>query len=62
MDKNENDTETEYALIKDPQNIHRKASNKTTLFSEIRNIINEQKCYNCTGTSEKTVSILSDEF
>ena len=44
MRENINDTEeeTEYASVEDPLNIHRIASNETTLISEIPDIINEE--------------------
>ena len=43
MSENRNDTETDYASVKDPLNMHRTASNETTLFSEIPNITNVEK-------------------
>ena len=36
----ENSSESEYASVKDPLNMHRTATNETTLISEIPNIIN----------------------
>ena len=38
---NENKSEAEYASVEDPLNMHRTSTNKTTLISEITNIINE---------------------
>lgn len=40
MSESINDTETAYASVKDPLNMHRTASNQTTLLSEIPNVIN----------------------
>ena len=38
---NENTSEAEYASVKDPLNMHRTVTNKTTLISEILSVINE---------------------
>ena len=35
-------SETQFALVEDPLNMHRTASNETNLVSEILNIINEE--------------------
>ena len=42
MSENRNDSETEYALVEDPLNMHRTASNGATLVSKIPKIINEE--------------------
>ena len=42
MSRNMIDTEIEYASVEDSLNIHRPASNETTLVSEILNIIMSQ--------------------
>ena len=42
MSENMNDTEIEYVSVKDPVNIHRSASNDTTLVSEVPNMVNEE--------------------
>ena len=60
--ENRNDTKTECASVEDPLNMHRTASNETTLVSEIPNIINEQNVLIAPGQGKKTVSILRDEF
>ena len=38
---NENTSEAEYASVEDPLNMHRTATNKTTLISQIPSVINE---------------------
>ena len=64
MTKNVNDTRsrTEFASFEDPLNMHRTASNETTLVSEIRNIIDEENVIIAPGQGKTPVSILSDEF
>ena len=43
MSKNINDrSETEFALVQDPLNMHRTASDETILISDIPNIINKK--------------------
>ena len=37
------ESETEYASVEDPLNMHRPASNETTLISDIPNILNEER-------------------
>ena len=43
-------------------NMHRTASNETTLFSEIQNIINDENVIIAPGQGKKPISILSYEF
>ena len=61
MSKNndKNASEAEYVSVEDPLNMHRTATNETTLISEIANIINEK---NAPGQGKTPVSILGDEF
>ena len=59
---NENASEAEYASVEDTLNIHRNATNETTLISEIRNIINEENITIASGQDKARVSILEDEF
>ena len=54
----ENDTETEYACVKDPLKMQRTGSNERTIVSEIPNIINEKNVIIVPGQGK----ILSDEF
>ena len=63
MTENINDrSETEFALVEDLLNMHRTASNETTLVSQIPNIINDENVIISPGQRKKIVSILSDEF
>ena len=55
-------SEKELASFEDPLNMHRTASNETTLVSEIRNIIDEENVIIAPGQGKTPVSILSDEF
>ena len=55
-------SETEFASVEDPLNMHRTASNETTLVSEILNIINKKNVIIAPGQGKKPLSILSDEF
>ena len=61
MSESINDTETEYASVGDPLNMHRTASNETTLVAEIPNIINEENIIIAPGQGKKT-TILNYEF
>ena len=61
ISENMNDIEIEYALVEDPLNIRRSASNESTLVLEYRNIFNKEKVLLHQG-KEKHISILSDEF
>ena len=54
-------SETEPATVDNSLNIHRTALNKTTLVSEIPNIINEEM-FITLGQGKKTVLILSEKF
>ena len=54
--------ETEYGSVEDPLSMHRTASNKTALVSEILYIDNNENIVIASGQGEKPVSILSDEF
>ena len=51
--ENRNDTKTECASVEDPLNMHRTASNETTLVSEIPNIINEENVLIAPGQGKK---------
>ena len=63
MTENINDTsETGFALVEDPLNMYRTASNETTLVSEIPNMINEKNAIIVPGQGEKPVSILGNKF
>ena len=54
MSKNINDrSQTEFASVQDPLNMQRTTLNKTTLVSEIPNIINE-KCFYCTRAKKNS--------
>ena len=55
-------SETEFSSVEDPLNMHRAASNETTLVSEIPNIINDKNVIIAPGQGKKLVSILSNEF
>ena len=59
---NENASETEYASVEDHLNMHKTATNGTTLISEISNIINEENVFIAPGQGKTSVSILDDEF
>ena len=59
---NENASEAEYVSVEDPLNMHRTATNETTLISEIPNIINEENIIIAPGQGKTPVSILGDEF
>ena len=59
-DKNANEAESVSA--EDPLNMHRTATNETTLISEIPNIINEKNVIIAPGQGKTPVSILGDEF
>ena len=43
----------QYASVEDPLNMHRTASNKTNLVSEIPNIINEENVIAAPGQGKK---------
>ena len=64
MTENMNDTrtETKFASVEDTLNMHRTASNETTLVSEIPNIINEENVIIAPGQGKIPVSILIDKF
>ena len=63
MTENTNDrSETEFTSVEDPLNMHRTASNKTTLVFQIPNIINEENVIIAPGQGKTPVSILNDEF
>ena len=54
MTKNANErSETEFASVGDPLNIHRTASYETTLVSEIPNIINDKNVIIASGQGKK---------
>ena len=54
MTKNINDrSETEFASVEDPLNMHKTASNETTLASEIPNIINDENIIIAAGQEKK---------
>ena len=55
-------SETEFALVEDPLNMQRTVSNKTTLVSDIPNIINDENVIIAPWQGKKPASILSDEF
>ena len=59
---NENTSEAEYASFKDPLNMHRTATNETTLISKIPNVINEENVIIAPGQEKTPVSILDDKF
>ena len=48
--------------MEDPLNMHRTASNKTTLVFQIPNVINEENIIIAPGQGKTPVSILNDEF
>ena len=54
--------ETGFLSVEDPLNMHRSASNETTLVPEIPNIISEKHVITVPGQGKNPVSILSDEF
>ena len=55
MTENINDrSETEFALLEDPPNMQRTASNETTVVSEIPNMINEENVIIATGQGKRT--------
>ena len=62
MTENVNDirSETEFVSLEYSLNMHRTASNETTLVSEIPNIINGENDIVAPKQRRKTVSILSD--
>ena len=60
--ENVNETETEYASVEDPLNIHRTASNETTLVSDIPNIVNNENIIFAPSQEKTPVSVLIDEF
>ena len=51
-----------FASVEDPLNMHRTASNETTLVSEIPNIINGEHVIIAPGQGKKIFSILRDKF
>ena len=51
--ENRNDTETECNSVEDALNMHRTASNETTLVSEIPYIINEENVLIAPGQGKK---------
>ena len=55
-------SETEFASVEDPLNMHRTASNKTTLVSDIPNIINDENVIIAPGQGKKPASFLRDDF
>ena len=62
MTENINDrSETEFASVEDPLNMHKTPSNETTRAIEIPNIINEENIIIVGGQEKKPASILSDE-
>ena len=60
--ENVNESETEYASVEDPPNIHSTASNETTLASDIPNIVNNENIIIAPSQGKTPVSVLSDEF
>ena len=59
---NDNESETEFASVEDPLNMHRTASSETTLVSEIPNIIDEENVIIAPAQGKTPVSILSVKF
>ena len=53
LSETRNDTEKEYASVKDPLNLQRTSSNETTLVSETPSIINEQNVIIAPGQGKK---------
>ena len=54
MTKNINDrSETKFASVEDPLNMHKTESNETTLASEIPNIINDENIIIAAGQEKK---------
>lgn len=62
MTENLNDTRsnTEFASVEDPLNMHETASNEITLVSEISNIIDEENVIIAPKKEETPVSTLGD--
>ena len=60
--ENINESETEYALVEDLLNIHRTASNETTLFFNIPNTANNENIIIAPGQGKTPVFVLTDEF
>ena len=48
--------------LKTPLNMHRTASNETTLVSDIPNIVNNENIILAPGQEKTPVSVLNDEF
>ena len=48
---------TEFASVEGPRNMHRTASSKATLISEIPNMVNEENVTIASGQGKKPVSI-----
>ena len=59
---NENTSEAGYASVEDLLNMHRTATNETTLISEIPSIINEKNVIIAPGQRKTPASSLGDEF
>ena len=59
MSENRNDSETEYALVEDPLNMHRTASNGATLVSKIPNIINEENVIIAPRKEKKLILVIN---
>ena len=55
-------TKTEFASVEEPLNMHRTASNETTLVSEIPSITDEENILIAPGQGKTPVSILNDGF
>ena len=63
MTKNANErSETEFASVEDPLNIHRTASYETTLVSEIPNIINDKNVIIAHGQGKKQLQFKAMNF
>ena len=60
--ENVNESEKEYASVEDPLDMHRTASNETTLISNIPNIVSNQNIIIEPGQGKTPVSVLSDKF
>ena len=66
MRENRNDTETEYASVENPLDMHRTASNSikwdNSCFWDSKYLINEKDTIIAPGQGKKPVSIFSYEF
>ena len=62
MSEGINDTETKYASVEDFLNMHRIASNETTLVSEIPYMINEENDTITPREGKILISVLDDKL